>query len=395
MADGNLSGAAAIPHPARMRGYAAVLVSNLFFGVAVGMFLPLLPLKLDQMGVSPLMIGINAAASSCAIFFTAPVIGGVLRRVGYTGAVFGGAWVFAAGVVAMIFIPGYWAWTILRFLAGLGMSVHWVASESWLNQAADERERGRILSLYVACFIGGTAAGPLVLTAIGSAGSTGFVVIAGLAVASALAIGPGRTGAPVFEPLAKAALAKVFRIAPRLMTAGLLMGVAQGAALGMMALYGVRAGLTEDKAALLQAALLGGGLLLQFPIGWLADRVQDRHRLIVVLALVSVVGAALLVPLTDRPLLLYPMLVVWGGCLIGLYTVALALLGARFAMIGGMAAANAAFILTWELGTFSGAPIAGAVMQAIGPAGLPLAMGLSAGAVGLLMAWRAALDRPG
>ena len=59
-----------------------------------------------------------------------------------------------------------------------------------------------------------------------------------------------------------------------------------------------------------------------------------------------------------------------------------------------MAAANAAFILTWELGTVSGAPIAGAVMELIGPAGLPLAMGLSAGAVGVLMAVRAAMDKP-
>jgi MFS family permease len=385
---------ALIPRPERLRGYAAVIVSNIFFGLAIGMFLPLLPLKLDQMGVSAFWIGVNAAASSCAIFFTAPMIGTVLNRLGYTGALVGGAGLYALGVAAMIMIPGYWAWTVLRFVAGLGMSVHWVASESWLNQAAAEHERGRVLSVYIAAFIGGTAGGPLLLNAVGTQGDAAFVTIVTLSVLSAVTIMPGRPGAPAFEPMAKAALAKVFRIAPRLMSAGLMMGVAQGAALGMMALYGVRVGLPEDQAALLQAALLGGGLLLQFPIGWLADRTSDRHRLIVILCVVSVGGAALLVPLTEIPLLLYPMLVLWGGCLIGIYTVALALLGARFAVIGGMAAANAAFILTWELGTVSGAPIAGAVMELIGPAGLPLAMGLSAGAVGVLMAVRAALDKP-
>lgn len=385
---------AAIPRPERLRGYAAVIVSNIFFGLAIGMFLPLLPLKLDQMGVSAFWIGVNAAASSCAIFFTAPMIGTVLNRLGYTGALVGGAGLYALGVAAMIVLPGFWAWTILRFIAGLGMSVHWVASESWLNQAAEEHERGRVLSVYIAAFIGGTAGGPLLLNLVGTQGDAAFITIATLSVLSALTIMPGRPGAPAFEPMAKAALAKVFRIAPRLMSAGLMMGIAQGAALGMMALYGVRAGLPEDQAALLQAALLGGGLLLQFPIGWLADRTSDRHRLIVILCLVSVAGAALLVPLTEIPLLLYPMLVLWGGCLIGIYTVALALLGARFAVIGGMAAANAAFILTWELGTVSGAPIAGAVMELIGPAGLPLAMGLSAGAVGVLMAVRAAMDKP-
>ncbi len=378
-----------------MRGYAAVIVSNIFFGLAIGMFLPLIPLRLDQQGTSALLIGVNAAASSCAIFFTGPFIGQVLRRAGYMGALFGGAVLFAAGTIAMVLLPGYIAWTVLRFVAGLGMSVHWVASESWLNAAADERERGRVLSIYVAAFIGGTAGGPLVLNLIGSAGDWPFYVIVLFSLLSALTILPGRLGAPVFEPLARAAFAKVFRIAPRLMSAGLLMGVAQGAALTLMALYGVRAGLSESDATLLQAALLGGGLLLQFPIGWLADRVRDRHRLIVLLSLVSVGGAALLVPLTQTPVLLYPMVVIWGGCLIGIYTVALALLGARFAMLGGMAAANAAFILTWELGTFSGGPVAGAAMQFMGPAGMAVVMGGAAAAVGLLMAWRAAIDRPG
>lgn len=385
----------AIPRRLRLRGYASVIVSNIFFGLAVGMFLPLIPLRLDQEGTSALLIGLNAAASSCAIFFTGPFIGQVLRRVGYMGALFGGAVLFAAGTVAMVALPGYVAWTVLRFVAGLGMSVHWVASESWLNAAAEERERGRVLSVYVAAFIGGTAGGPLVLNLIGTGGAWPFLTIVIFSLLSAATILPGRVGAPVFEPMAKAAFTKVFRTAPRLMSAGLLMGVAQGAALTLMALYGVRSGLDESQATLLQAALLGGGLLLQFPIGWLADRVRDRHRLIVLLALVSVAGAGLLVPLTDVPLALYPMVVIWGGCLIGIYTVALALLGARFAQLGGMAAANAAFILTWELGTFSGGPIAGATMQVMGPAGMALVMGLSAGAVGLLMAWRAAMDRPG
>ncbi len=376
----------------RRRGYAAVIAANLLFGLAVGMFLPLLPIRLDDGGYSALLIGLNAAASSCAILFTGPTIGSLLRRIGYSGAVIGGALLFALCVAAMALFPGYGAWTALRFGAGVGMSVQWIASESWLNQAADDAERGRVLAIYVAAFIGGTAAGPLVLDAIGTDGRLPFYVMAVLAVVSALCVPAGRRGAPRFEPLAKAAFTTVFRLAPRLMTAGLLMGIAQGAALGLMALYGVRAGLPDQDAARLQAALLGGGLLLQYPIGVAVDRF-DRHRVIVVLCAISVAGAALLVPLTPTPALLYPMLIVWGGALIGIYTAALALLGARFAA-SGMAAANAAFILTWETGTFSGAPVAGAAMELFGAGGLPLVMGAAAAAVGLLMTVRAALGKP-
>ena len=56
------------------------------------------------------------------------------------------------------------------------------------------------------------------------------------------------------------------------MALALMMGMAQGSPLELMAFYGVHAGLTQGQAIWMHAVFLAGGVLLQAPIGWAADR---------------------------------------------------------------------------------------------------------------------------
>jgi UMF2 family putative MFS family transporter len=121
------------------RGVAAVLCNNLLLGFAAGMFLPLIPLRLHEAGVSAALIGLNAAASTLAILVIAPLIAHILGRIGYLGAVGGGALLFGVTLMGMLAWQGYGAWTVLRFFAGLGLTLQWVSCESWLNQASPDR----------------------------------------------------------------------------------------------------------------------------------------------------------------------------------------------------------------------------------------------------------------
>jgi hypothetical protein len=62
-------------------------------------------------------------------------------------------------------------------------------------------------------------------------------------------------------------------------------------------------------------------------------------------------------------------------------------LGSRFQK-NGMAAANAAFILTWEMGTLSGGPLAGGAIALLGAAGFPLVTTGAMIGVMLITVWR-------
>jgi predicted MFS family arabinose efflux permease len=78
---------------------------------------------------------------------------------------------------------------------------------------------------------------------------------------------------------------------------------------------------------------------------------------------------ALLGPLSDSPAL-WPLLLLVGAAMGGLYTLSLALLGEAF-HAGDLALANTAFIVTFELGVTLGPALAGVGMQALGGTTLP------------------------
>ena len=82
----------------------------------------------------------------------------------------------------------------------------------------------------------------------------------------------------------------------------------------------------------------------------------------------------LLVPLVvGMPALLWPLLVLLGGVMGGLYTLSLALIGERFRG-ADLTQANTAFVMTFQLGTIVGPPYAGAIMQLAGVSSFPLTL---------------------
>ena len=61
----------------------------------------------------------------------------------------------------------------------------------------------------------------------------------------------------------------------------------------LLPVYAVRSGLGAGGAAMMLTAFAGGAVLLQYPIGWLADRI-NRYGLLIGCASSGAVGAALL-----------------------------------------------------------------------------------------------------
>lgn len=368
------------------RGIAAILSNNVLMGLAMGMFFPLIPLRLDEAGVPAALVGLNAAASSVGTLMVAPILGFILSHRGYANTVIYGVLIYIASILAMSFLLEYWVWTGLRFLAGIGIALHWVVMESWLNQAAAEDKRGRILSIYVGCIIGGNAAGAVLLDFFGTQGATPFYAIAVLSLLSLLFIPMVRPIEPDAQQMRQSGLWQTARQAPRLMSAGFMMGIAQGCGLTLLAYYGVQAGLTQKQAVWMHAIYLTGGVVLSFPIGWAVDSFE-RHKMLGLIALASVVTSFAMHWSLDNQWILYPVLFLGGGFTYGVYTTGLALLGERFRHTG-MAAANASFVVTWELGTMSGGPIAGMTIALFGAAGFPAVMMLAMGFVLMIAVWR-------
>ena len=158
--------------------------------------------------------------------------------------------------------------------------------------------------------------------------------------------------------------------APVVMLAAWVAGLVESADLTLLPLFGVRAGFGERTALLLLAVFMAGNVVLQVPIGLLADRF-GRRRLLGICALLSALGPLLLQPFFATPLLLWPLLFLWGGTLYAFYSQGVALLGAEFPA-ADLATANTVFVMVYCLGGVIGPSVGGFVLDRWPHQGLPL-----------------------
>ena len=106
------------------------------------------------------------------------------------------------------------------------------------------------------------------------------------------------------------------------------MRIIDAANLGLLPVYGVKKGLSQETAALMLTAFIVGNIVLQFPIGWIADH-WSKRGMMSICAIVTAIGSALS-PWAFGSWFIWPVLVVTGAASAGIYTLALAELGERF-----------------------------------------------------------------
>jgi len=381
------------PAPGRVRWtLAAHFASSLSIGISIGGMVPLIALTLEHRGIDPIMIGVSSAIGSLGVIAGAPLVPTIIRRFGAADGIVLGLLLTAASVVGLALTDNFGLWLVLRFLTGFGVATQWVVSETWMQAVVSERRRGLVMSAYVTSMGIGFALGPILLTVTGTEGLLPFALLAGTIATTALPMLPIRRWVPVLALGQRGSLVRLLREAPTIAMAALAVGLVDSAFFTFIPLYGLRIGLPHETAITLLTAVFAGNVVLQVPLGWLADRI-NRRGLLVVLGLACCIGpAAAAWALTVGSMAAYPVLFLWGGAAFGLYTVALTMLGERYRG-GELAAANAAFVIAFEVANLAGPPVAGWAMEAWVPQGLMVWMTVVAvGFVGVA-AVRGALRR--
>lgn len=356
----------------------AVMLANVFAtGLTFGIVVPILSVLLEHRGVPTWIIGLNGSMALLASFVIGPFVPAVVARLKPVAAVVAGATVVALGFLLLPAFPDVALWFPIRFLVGCGMTLLWVVSLTWLNVVTREERRGLLMGLNAALLGGGYALGPLLVTQTGIESALPFEIGAGLIGASALLLLAARRIAPTLviprtERLKH--LRAVLVAAPVVLAVAFVAGFGETGAGAMIPIYGLRNGLSVNEAVVMVAALTAGGVALQFPVGWLADRI-DRRRLLLALIAAGFAGPVLLPFLVQSGAPLWILLFLWGGAVMALYTVGLTILGQRFGS-GTMTHANALFVMFYSVGSVAGSSSAGVAMDIWDPHGLPTLLGL-------------------
>jgi MFS family permease len=149
-------------------------------------------------------------------------------------------------------------------------------------------------------------------------------------------------------------------LAPVAMAGAFIGGFAEISNLSLIPNVALAAGLSPDSALWLLSTMTAGGVALQFPIGWLSDKVS-RFTVTIALAIVFIVLALALPMALTTPLAAIVVAFLIGGVILGFYTVGLAIIGEHVGA-NDLAAANAAFLVMYQAGAIVGPFVAGIAM---------------------------------
>ena len=341
------------------------LYASIFaFSISFGGLVPWMALDMEDRGINASLIGLVAAAHPLGVMLMAPFTQRIVQRFGS-----GNAMIWCTVVAIATLLPlGFWnsvyAWLALRFISGLSGSVPGVVTETWINVAATDRSRGRAVALYAAIMAAGFAAGPLTLQWADSLAVSPLPWFIALQLLSLAIIIPLRRLAPVLEHKAGAGVISVFLTLPALLSAAFVSGALDSTFFSFLAIWGQRVGLPGAFALTLLSIFIAGNVLLQFPIGWLADRWGTRPVLLA--CGIACIAAPLLVlaGLPAVPALLGMVAFLWGGCVWGTYSVALVAMGRRFSG-GELVVINAAFVMVYTGANIVAPPVAGYAMEKV------------------------------
>ncbi|MFR0692130.1 MFS transporter [Enterobacterales bacterium AE_CKDN230030158-1A_HGKHYDSX7] len=366
--------------------YFAVCAAVISIGLALGLTMPLVSLRLEGWGYGSFAIGVMASTPAVGVLLGAMISGRLAARVGTPRlmrlCLISGA--FSVGLLALL--QSYPIWLLLRLLIGVQLTVVFILGESWINQLAIEKWRGRLVALYGTGYALSQLSGPVLLTFIGTADNRGFWFSVCLLIGGSLLL-LGRTGAPKVDPHSAngRGLFGFCAKLPAIAWAVVLFAGFEAMILTLLPVYGIQQGFTQAVALAMVSTVVVGDALLQLPIGWLADRMsrQTLFKGCGIVLLISSLG----IPLLLHHIAIWPVLVLFGAAAGGLFTLSLILIGERY-RDDALVRANAHIAQLWGIGCLIGPLATGAASQWISGHALPLVMALGAAGFVVLVSYR-------
>ena len=291
----------------------------------------------------------------------------LIRRVGHVRVFAALASTISAVLILFPTLTDPISWTIGRVLIGFCFSGVYVTAESWLNNSVANETRGQALSLYVVVQMAGIVAAQGL---VGLGDPSGFVLFIIPSVLVSLSFAPillSDTPTPAFETAKPMTLRRLFESSPLGCVGMVLLGGMFSALFGMSAVFGAEVGLSVPQISAFVAAIYVGGLILQYPIGFLSDR-MDRRILILALSALGATAALAGAAFADAFVLLLVVAFIVGGMCNPLYSLLIAYVN-DYLDPDDMAAASGGLVFINGLGAIVGPLATGWLMGSIGPEG--------------------------
>jgi MFS family permease len=293
----------------------------------------------------------------------------VIDRVGHIRAYSALAVVAANAALLLLMVPEPWLWVLFRALQGYAMAGLFIVIESWLNDKASSETRGRILAAYMVVSWGASVVGPLVLNIPDPDGRILFGLGALLLSLSLIPMALTRIGNPEIRDRAHFGILRLWRISPLGVLACFGSGLITSSFWGLLPVYIEDVGLEPRHLSIVLSLGTLGGLIVQIPTGWLADRLGRRPLILVQTSAAAAVAVAIAL-LGGQPFALLVILSFMFCMLFGpLYALGVAQTN-DYISRSDFVAASSGLLLAWGIGSITGPLIAAPLIRLLGGRGL-------------------------
>ncbi|MEI7145929.1 MFS transporter [Pectobacterium brasiliense] len=344
-----------------------MIIAASLVGLVTGYTLPLISLKLAELGHSTATLGILAALPAAGMMLSSFVTPWLSRHLHASYLLSGSLIVLAASTVASFLLSHPVSLIFPRLLTGLASGVLVVLGETWVTSRASDKHKATLTGLYAAVFTGCQLIGPLLIAAGEPMQTYALWLICAISAACAFMLRNCATMVQADES-SSASYRDLIPFLPAIASGVLCFSFFDASILALFPLYGMEQGLDEKSAILLVTLIFLGDAVFQTPIGWLADKcgIIKTHIGCGILFCVMLV---LITFSFSSPSLLLPVCIVLGAAAGGLYTLSLVRAGQKFAG-QRLIVMNSLLGLVWSAGSISGPLFSGAAITFYGYDGL-------------------------
>ncbi|WP_298053633.1 MFS transporter [uncultured Paenalcaligenes sp.] len=238
-----------------------------------GLFNTYMGLRLTQLSVSEIWVGALLAIFYLGLVFGARVGHKLILGIGHIRAYAASAALVTVAVLIQIMVDNLWIWLVLRFVAGAAMVTQFIGIESWLNEQTENEKRGTVFAFYMVMTSLGTVLGQVVLTYFPEMNYEPLIFVAICSVMSLVPVALTRRLHPALQVPAPINAKYYLERVPLSISVLLIAGMVTGAFYALAPVYGLRAHLNSEQVAMFVAISVAAGVLAQWPVGWLADRI--------------------------------------------------------------------------------------------------------------------------
>lgn len=256
-------------------------------------------------------------------------------------------------------------WMLMRLVTGFSYAGLYIVVESWLNEASEKGTRGKLLSIYMLISLGGMAGGQVALNFSPPSGFGLFVLVSILVSLAVIPILLSASRAPQYDVVESVGVLQLYRVSPLGVIGMLITGMLMGATLGMGAVYCTDVGMQVKDVSYFMGALILGGFVFQYPLGWLSDTF-GRRKIIFISCLGGTLISLYAMGFSGDRMLFFAIVATVGGLTMPLY----ALCGVHtndYLTPTQMVAASGTLVLLSAVGATLGAPVTAFAMDSYGP----------------------------